>query len=182
MSFLNFSRDLIKPLTMIAVLGTLGACTMFGDDDDQQDIVLCPQVAILGDAERTTQFKPGAGRDLIDVMFEAEIRNIRTSCKFLEGRVISEVAFELIASRGPAAKSGEGNFTYFVAVTDNTGRVLAKEIFDTRIAFTANRRRAGVEELTEQNIPIIGDAKPNSLEILVGFQLSEDQLKYNRRK
>ena len=182
MSFLNFSRDVLKPLTIIAVLGTLGACTMFGDEEDQQNILECPQVAILGDAERTTQFKPGAGRDLIDVMFEAEIRNIRTNCKILEGRVISEVVFELIATRGPAAKSGEGNFTYFVAVTDATGRVLAKETFDTRVAFTASRRRAGVEELTEQNIPIIGDVLPNSLEILVGFQLTEDQLKYNRRK
>ncbi len=143
--------------------------------------MVCPTVAILGDAERITKFKSGTGRDLIDKMFEAEIRNLNTACKHRPGRLIVDMSFELVAERFPAAKSREGDFNYFIAVTDRSGRVLAKETFNSRIAFPANRRRAGTVEETEQSIPLQAQATGAEFEILVGFQLSAKQLEFNRR-
>jgi len=162
--------------------GALAACSSFGENDEKPRDYACPEVSILGDAENITQFKAGDGRDLIDVMYEARIRNIKTGCKILKGRIVSEVSFELVATRGPAAQGREGEFNYFVAVTDTGGRVLAKEKFDATIAFAANRRRAGTLELTEQSIPTTGNQNSADFEILVGFQLTPKQLKYNRRK
>ena len=163
-------------------LGVLAACTSTDEADKARAALGCPGASILGGTEHITQFKTGDGRDLIDVMFEADIRNIGSGCKQLKGRIVSEVSFELVATRGPAAESREGNFIYFVAVTNAAGRVLAKETFDTTIAFAANRRRAGTIELTEQSIPLPAGATSANFEILIGFQLTPDQLKYNRRK
>ncbi len=174
-------RGSLRPLAVALSFGALAACSSFGDDDKQQGDYACPRVSILGDAEHMTQFKAGDGRDLIDVMFEAEIRNIKNNCKILEGRIVSDVSFELVATRGPAGENSEGKFNYFVAVTEISGRVLAKEKFDTTIAFTANRR-AGTLEITEQSIPTSGDQTSADFEILVGFQLTAAQLKFNRRQ
>lgn len=177
-----FPRHKFRPLVLALTLGVLAACSSADDNKVVQGEYACPEAGILGGAERITQFKPGKGRDLIDVMFEADIRSIKTGCKILEGRIVAEVSFELVATRGSAAESRQGKFIYFVAVADTTGRVLAKETFDTVIEFAENRRRAGTLELTEQSIPTTGGETAADFEILVGFQLSPEQLKFNRRK
>ncbi len=179
---LNSTGKSLKLAAAAAALSLLSACSWFGMGDGDSKRMVCPGAAILGDAEKVTQFKSGTGRDLTDKMFEAEIRNLRTTCKHRPGRLIVDMTFELVATRFPAAKSREGDFSYFIAVTDKSGRVLAKETFNSRIAFAANRRRAGTVEETEQSIPLQAQATGADYEVLVGFQLSANQLQFNRRK
>lgn len=160
----------------------LTGCSSLGIGGDEPTKIGCPRTAILGDAEKITIFKPGDGRDLIDVLFEAEITELVSQCRNLEGRIVSDLAFNLIATRGPAATRREGTFRFFVVVSDATGRVLAKESFSSRIAFEENRRRAGIREEIEQNIPLAANASGTDYEVLVGFQLTPDQYEFNRRR
>ena len=44
----------------------------------------CPAVFILQDAQNLTRFKPGPGRDITDIRFEAEIFDFRGQCNFDE--------------------------------------------------------------------------------------------------
>jgi hypothetical protein len=172
---------------LVFAAGLLAACSSLsmiglGDDEEEENVQLCPAASILGNAERVAQFKQGAGRDLIDVMFQAEIGKLNMTCRYLKGRVVTDISFELIAERGPAARNRTGEFDYFVAISDPKGRVLAKENFHSKIAFAENRRRAGILEEIEQSIPLRKDEDGGAYEILVGFQLTEDQMKFNRRK
>ena len=178
-----------RAAALILVSGFLASCSYLpsvpflgGDDEEEVKAGLCPAPSILGNAERVSQFKQGTGRDLTDVMFQAEIGKLTMSCRYLQGRVVSDISFELIAERGPAARTRDGDFDYFVAISDAKGRVLAKETFRSKIAFPENRRRAGILEEIEQSIPLRKGEDGGGYEILVGFQLTEDQLKFNRRK
>jgi len=171
----------LRAAVVFGAVSLVSACSWMGIGESDERRMVCPTVAILGDAERITKFKSGTGRDLIDKMFEAEIRNLKTTCKHRPGRLIVDMSFELVAERFPAAKSREGDFSYFIAVTDKSGRVLAKETFNSRIAFAVNRRRAGTVEETEQSIPLPAQSTGAEFEILVGFQLSANQLEFNRR-
>lgn len=172
-------------LALALAAGLLAACSSLSviglGEDEGEKVQLCPAASILGNAERVAQFKQGSGRDLIDVMFQAEIGKLNMSCRYLKGRVVTDISFELIAERGPAARSRTGEFDYFVAISDAKGRVLAKENFHSKIAFPENRRSAGILEEIEQSIPLRKDEDGGGYEILVGFQLTEEQMKFNRR-
>ena len=170
-------------VALVLASGFLASCSMLGMGDDKEEMTqLCPAASILGNAERVVQFKQGSGKDLIDVMFQAEIGKLNMSCRYLKGRVVTDISFELISERGPAARSRNGDFEYFVAISGPDGRVLAKETFHSKIAFAPNRRRAGILEEIEQSIPLRKDEGGGGYEILVGFQLTEEQMKFNRRQ
>ena len=177
------TSGMLRNATLAIAALALAACAIPGlTEEKDQKAELCPSASILGNAEQVVQFKEGSGRDLIDVMFQAEIGKLTMSCRYLKGRVVTDLSFELIAERGPAARSRNGDFDYFVAISDVKGRVLAKETFRSRIGFPENRRRAGILEEIEQSIPLRKNEDGGGYEILVGFQLSEDQLQYNRRQ
>ena len=142
-----------------------------------------------------TQFKPGPGRDLIDIEYEAEIAQVAPDCFYgRDGRITVTTTLGLIATRGPAARSDRANFIFFVAVVDQAQRVLARERFESALEFGENQRRAGVEEEIEEVIPTrpsgsIEEVIPLATgltgahyEILVGFELSGEQLEFNRSR
>lgn len=156
----------------------LGGCSLFQKDDPR----LCPRVSILNEANRVVVYRDGPGRDLIDVRNEAQIGNISWSCKYSKEQVTVLANISILAQRGPASQSPEGQFSFFVAITEGGRDILAKEVFQTTVPFPAGRTQAGVFEEIEQIIPLASETDGPNYEIIVGFQLSEDQLEHNRRR
>lgn len=142
----------------------------------------CPRVSILRDASSLTQFKPGPGRDLIDVRFEATFGEMSLSCKYDDNVITMTVGLQLFAARGPAADAPATELRYFVAVVDRAQRILAKETFVSNVEFPRNRNRVGVAEEIAPRIPLRRGESTADYEILVGFQLSPAELDYNRLK
>ncbi len=147
----------------------------------------CPNVAVIGDMSVVTKFRPGLGRDLTDVILEARITDYDGSCdtdmnEGAGGEVQVEMRLMIEIERGPANAERRGVFQYFIAIGDRERNILAKEVFTTEVAFEGNRNRmTTVEELT-QIIPLRQGEFGDDYSIYVGFQLSEDELLYNRRK
>jgi hypothetical protein len=143
----------------------------------------CPRVSILSDASSVTQFKSGLAQDLIDIEYEAEIVQVAPKCSYdRDGRITTVTTLSLIATRGPAAHSHDANFIFFVAVIDQNQRVLARERFESMLQFARSQRRAGVEEEIEGVIPLAAGLSGANYEILVGFELSQEQLDFNRTR
>ena len=166
-------------MAALAGLGVgLAACALPGAPSGP-----CPNVAILNDAASVTQFKPGPGRDLIDIEYEAEIVQVEPDCSYgRDGRITATTTLGIIATRGPAARSDNANFVFFVAVVDQNQRVLARERFESALQFAASQRRAGVEEEIEELIPLAAGLSGANYEILVGFELTGEQLEFNRAR
>ena len=162
------------------ILGTLtlGACNFL----DSSTPPPCPNVSILAGSERLVLFKPGPGRDIIDVLVEADISNLRATCDYDELRVDVESAFEIIAARGPKAETNRVVIVFFAAIIDPDGRVIAKKTFESRVEFPQNRRRVGVQEQVTQQIPLTTPIAGRDYQVLVGFQLTPDQLEYNQSR
>ena len=159
-------------------VGLLTACdTLFPSPQGP-----CPTVSIVSDAARLTQYRDGAGRDLTDVRYQAEISNVQFSCRYQrDGRLTAALAIDIVATRGPAADDGSTNFPFFVAIADSRQNILAKEVFDSVIEFDRRQRRAGVREEIDQELPLAGEDSGANYEVLVGFQLTAEQLEQNRR-
>jgi hypothetical protein len=139
----------------------------------------CPTVTRIGEATHLTRFVPG-GHDLTDVAFEAKIGGISGNCSADEKAVKVQMNAQFIADRGPADKARKAPFAYFVAIADNDDNVLARQVFDTVIAFPGTRTRNGVEEQLDQLIPIKKGQQGKDFHIYIGFDLTPEEVAYNR--
>lgn len=149
----------------------------------------CPKVNLLADAATLTKFRPGPGEALIDVLFEAEFANVLMGCEHdiddetNAGTLGIDLQMLIQASRGPADKSREGLIRYFVTLTDKEQSILGKEVFEVKAPFPGNRTRVRVtDDPVEMTVPLKAGQTGRNFQIYVGFQLSQEELAYNRRK
>ncbi|MEN8721352.1 MAG: hypothetical protein ABF335_00540 [Alphaproteobacteria bacterium] len=145
----------------------------------------CPAIGVLEHAVDITVFQPGKGRDLTDVEYEGEFRGVGTSCDYDEDdRLIeAEASFKILARRGPAARNSQIELPIFVAIVAAGGEIVDKRQYPVLLKFDEGTEVAQVAD-TLEDIKIYlerGDST-RSYEILIGFQLSESQLAYNRSR
>ena len=164
-------------IAVAAIAGLAAACT-------GTPSAPCPGVSILRDTSEITLFAQGRGQDLTDVVYRASIERVASNCDYTRAgdTVTSTLAARLVATRGPAAQASEETLVYFVAVVDKDQKVLARERFNSTFTFQANQRQAAAIEEIEQIIPIRRDLRGIDYEILVGFQLTPEQLEFNRQE
>ena len=88
---------------------------------------ICPRISLLKEAEAMTRFRVGAGRDLTDVLFEAKVFDIKSSCKYLNERVRMEAIIDIVAKIGPAANGSSAQVPFFVAIMDSEKTIITKK-------------------------------------------------------
>ncbi len=147
----------------------------------------CPNVAVVAETAQVTKFRPGPGRDLTDVVVDARIADFDGSCTIdtgegANGEVEVELRLLITASRGPANQDRRAQVRYFVAVGDNNSAILAKETFTSAFEFEGNRSTQSMIEELDQRIPLRAGESGEGYQILVGFQLSEEEIAYNRAR
>lgn len=84
--------------------------------------------------------------------------------------------------RGPAAQEQRHTYRYWVAVTRRDRLPLAKQYFDVPVTFEKGAERTQVRQVVDGIvIPRANDkVSGGNFEILVGFDLDEQQLAFNR--
>ena len=99
---MHFDRICRRFVPALAGLALLSACqtTVFESDQDAPSAAPppCPQVSVVGDAARLTRFQ-GAGRDVTDVQFEAEIQPPRSGCVYRDtGEIVISMVVPIVAA------------------------------------------------------------------------------------
>jgi hypothetical protein len=167
-----------------SVLLLMGLAGCGGDNAAQTAALKCPHIEIpkelsIYDLTRNGSTNP---RDLI---VESKISNYYGGCNYGDKDVTVGVDIEFTSVRGPAAglqTSVPAN--YFVAVTDAQGKVLDKAVFTVNLPVPKEgiTPRETTREPLEQVIPLSNLASGSSYKIVVGFQLSPQQLEFNRHR
>lgn len=151
----------------------------------------CPRASVLEEAAELTRFKPGAILQPENADFVAEIVAVTIKCRppIDASSINSEVEMQIAAAKGlagdaAAVKPGRGGSTvaYFVAILDRSQKILAKEVFEVSLGLSAEQTQATVNERLEPRIPLLPGQTGNDVQIMVGFQLSPDELAWNRRQ
>lgn len=148
----------------------------------------CPPVSVLSEAASLTRFAPGPGRDLVDVDFRAELTDLRSGCVYAKeeggaSKLVVAVGPAIAATRGPANENRKADFQYFVSVVGADADILNKQLFPVSVTFPGNSTRVDVvqdDPPVSIDLPIAAEGE-GYYEILLGLQLSEDELLYNRR-
>lgn len=148
----------------------------------------CPEILIPIDGAKLTRFKPGPGRDIIDVMHEEQVSGFAHGCEYTTdatgaGEVAVEIYPEFESKKGPANPDNQALFEFFVAVTDQDKNVLEKKRFPAAIPFPSNMSRVlwQREAPVTLIIPLKAGETGENFRIFIGLQMTRDELEYQRK-
>jgi hypothetical protein len=173
----RFARSLrlILPLALAGV--ALGACSSSKDVTQ----FACPRFGGLDTATQQVKFRPGDGKDLTDVMYMVRLGSVQRKCEYDKSGVAIEMTVGFGLELGPANPDRNATFQYFVAIADADSNVLAKEVFPVTLAFPANVGFVEKTDQLDQRIPLPRGRSASAYQIIVGLQLTEAELEYNRQ-
>ena len=142
----------------------------------------CPAVRIDSTTARLTQFKEGAGRDIKDVEYQAELIAYQGACTFSEKGVEVQMDLDVALAAGPAAKKDPASLYYFVAVPQLFPNPVGKRLFKLSQSLPTS---PGEKERVKESdirvfIPLKKDEPAAAYDVYVGLQLTNEQLDYNR--
>lgn len=144
----------------------------------------CPNALALYDAHRLVEIQ-GDSSVYDNVGFTGEILNVASNCRYSDRNadpIDMEMAVRLAFGRGPAAQGMTKTYDMFVAVTRTDRVVIDRQVFPITVTFEPGQDRVEViEEFNSISLPRSSATTSGSnFEILIGFELTDEQLEFNR--
>ncbi len=144
-------RRAVVRLAPLALLLALAGCGFgFGDQGPPPP---CPTVFPVAEARDLTRFT-GQGRDLTDVLFEAQVQDVALVCEYDDGVIEADMRVRILAVNGPANQGRKVSLTYFVAIATLDRKVVAREEFELEVPFEGNRTRVVAVDEVSPRIPL----------------------------
>jgi hypothetical protein len=180
------------PLILIISLALpLAGCETLGLSTPAPDPTLvdmgpiCPATAVLSDAVTVTKLKPGTppGQpNPANIAFTAEMSQAKLDCNYNrdQNRLSVDINFAVKAARGPAAAGPDPQLDFFVAVVDVDNNIISKNVYHGLPDLNGKASFVYTQNVSNFPVPLAMDKRPYDYEILTGFQLTPDELAYNR--
>ena len=140
--------------------------------------VICPAVGIVKETGTVTRFRSSDSSTQEDVVYTAHISDLAVACEEDDG-VVTNIGFDVAARQGPAGDVRQITLPYFVAVVRGGTEIVAKDVYEADLTFEGENGRARVRETIRQHLSIDDLQQTRAYEILIGFQLSDDEFIYN---
>lgn len=172
-------RKFLSFTILAAAVIALSGCGLL----DEKKRYPCPKAFVLNDAGSLVRFKPGAGRDITDVLFEARIGDFAGTCEYDEKKkkgVSLEMNVVVDLRRGPASTSPDVEFEYFVAIPSFLPKPAGKSVFPVKGRFEPDQTRLIYRDSVRMFIPLDDPNDGGSLEVVVGFQLTPEEIQFNK--
>jgi hypothetical protein len=163
---------MLAPLALLLALAGCG----FGDQGPPPP---CPAAFAVNEARELTRFA-SQGRDLTDVLFEAQIHEVALVCEYDDGIVEADMRVRIVAVDGPANQGRDVRLVYFVAIATLDRKIVAREEFELEVPFEGNRTQVIAVDEVSPRIPLRPGQTGADYVIYVGLALTPAELQYNR--
>lgn len=171
------ARRIVLLLGLNLGLGlALGGCSWVSG---QYSDVKCPGAGVVAGIDTVARFD-GRGTAYVNLADRATVGGVKSDCNIDSGGVSVTVSLSTVAELGPTAAGRTIDFPYFVAVTDGRDKVIAKRVFQNTITFKPNENRAGTQDTVTERIPLADPKQADRYHVIVGFQLTPEELAHNR--
>lgn len=160
----------------------LGGCENLAQTlNDDPNVGPCPVAGVLYEANRVVNVIGSERHE--NVGFTGAVEGVKGFCRYVGTNPITmEIEIKFAFGKGPKADGKTHNFPYFVSVARRDRSVLAKEYYNLNVTFPEG---SDIVRLTE-SVPGIVIPRANetvsgsNFEVIVGFELTPEQLAYNR--
>jgi hypothetical protein len=155
---------------------------LFGTDD-RPNVGPCPLMGVLYDSARIVEFAQPNNQRYANITYTGEMNGVRGLCRYIDADPITmAIEVDMAFGRGPAATAERQTYRYWVAVTRRGRAPIEKVYFDVDVRWDRGEqvvtRREQIENIVipRANPEISGE----NFEILVGFELTPEQVQFNR--
>jgi hypothetical protein len=141
----------------------------------------CPQLKLLPDGADITRFTP-RGQDVTDEVMAAHITAVPASCKAgKKGFVQAALHVSMTVERGHALVGQTAAVPYFVTIMKGDN-VLERKSYGINVGFPVNQDQVNVDTPDiDMLFPVEPGKTAQEYTIYVSFQLTPQELEYNRR-
>jgi hypothetical protein len=168
---------IVRKLTPLGAMFLIAGCG--GGNPFEVTTSNCPAVAVVSYTGTVTKFS-GGGRNAGDVIYNATMTDLRVDCQEDDKTGIHQrISFAIIASKGPAFSNQKIVLPYFAVLLRDNNLITAKKVFRAELQFDPNSDRVVLRQAIAQILPDIDTARRYDYELLVGFQLTPDEVAYN---
>ena len=169
----------MKVVTLVALGAALlaaGTLTAEAKAKPSASTGACPHLSLLADTNRLTEFDGGT-----KAQFKATLGGEASQCVVKDRVVHLRLKFKVTGTLVDNAKRDTRRIPYFVAVMQGS-QVLAKQVYSLDVPFSGSASTVSVEErINRIDIPIGKGWTSDDYEVMLGFQLTHDQVDYNRQ-
>jgi hypothetical protein len=158
-----------------------GVAKALGSDSSVANVGPCPAVRVLYDAQRFVELD-GPER-FENVGYTGEILNVNSDCRYVgDDPITINMQLDMAFGKGPKAKGAYRDTNYWVTVTRKDIAVISRQVYTQRVAIPAGTDRIALKSLPISiEIPrATKDIAGANFEVLVGFELTPEQLDFNR--
>lgn len=147
---------------------------------------VCPHADLLraaADIGRYRDESASATQDIRDLVLAGRITAISGKCQPGDSatQISADVTVGMQFSRGPAMQGREADVPVFLAITAGN-EIFTKQIYPVHIVFPPNvDQTTGTIAPVHMVFPVSPTKSGAAYTILAGFQLTEDELAFNRR-
>jgi hypothetical protein len=151
--------------------------------DDRPNAGPCPLLGALYEAARVVEFGAPDQERYANIAYTGEIEGVRGLCRYVdENPILETIEINMAFGRGQAAEGQRKTYRYWVAVTRRGRAPIEKKYFDVDVRFRGHdpvvRQTERIERIV---IPRAShEVSGENFEILVGFDLTPEQLAFNR--
>ncbi|HXY98690.1 MAG TPA: hypothetical protein VEI03_01730 [Stellaceae bacterium] len=141
----------------------------------------CPTAFIAPNLDSYAVYRPGVttSNKPEDISFGVKLVNVKSNCRTEVGGVRVTTALTFLAVRGDL-DFRQGDFDYFVAIADVRETILAKQNFALRVEFAPRQKQMRVLDEITEHLPLKDVSTGNTYAVIVGLQVSQQQLDLNR--
>ncbi len=162
-------------LVALAALAALAGCSTFGG---RANTYTCPAITVVPDLQTLVTVVPGPNG--ASIQSSGRIGSATVACdREGDNGVVASITLEFAALRTTPAV-GALSLPYFVALADSTGNILGKRQFTMTIPFAPDAPTAKAQDGVTAHLPLKNAQLGNIYTLVVGFQLNQAQLDYNR--
>jgi hypothetical protein len=164
-------------------LGRLARSVGADPGGNQPNAGPCPLMGVLYDNSRIIKFGGDGAERFANVSYTGEIRGVRGLCRYVGADpIVMNLELDLAFGRGPLATDDSHVYRYWVAVTRKDAAPIEKQYFELNVNFPRGEDRvAGPERIERIVIPRASEKTSGAnFEVLVGFDLNDQQLAFNR--
>jgi hypothetical protein len=167
---------------MVSLFAFLASCSWVGSwFGSSEKKVACPDTFIAPNLDSLTLLRPGGGASPQDIRFGVKLFSANSTCTGDKAGVRTDTDLLFVVARNdPDIKQGQ--FTYFVAVADAQQNILAKQDFTLQVEFAPKQNQMRISEALKENLPVRDPAIARNYAIVVGLQLTPEQLELNRKR
>lgn len=173
-----FSRSALKLASLAALPFALAACE--GMDFSKPGTAKCPEVRVLEDLGELVRYKPGPGRDITDIILEAEFTRVAGECTVNDEVIDVGLYVGMNASQGPAERGDKAKVNMIMAIADADRNILSRRVMPIELSFEGNSSKIYYQERFLAEIPRKKGDSPDSYAIYLGYELTKGELEFNR--